>query len=158
MTVNTPTSAILSRGLAVEDHQNEYRKDALRKGKCLSIGIQVRQRKKTCMSVFLHIQVFFKSFSPWMCLQVDGPEEVLDSEDPSKFTSVGVQVEDGRGWEHIFKKYFSSSGPKAFSLSLCKLLTWFLTQLDCISWVRHMSHQNMVKNKNNTLVWQSERS
>lgn len=31
-------------------------------------------------------------------LQVDGPEEIPDPEDPSKFTSVGVQVEDDRGW------------------------------------------------------------
>lgn len=29
---------------------------------------------------------------------MDGPEEIPDPEDPSKFTSVGVQVEDDRGW------------------------------------------------------------
>lgn len=28
---------------------------------------------------------------------MDGPEEIPDPEDPSKFTSVGVQVEDNRG-------------------------------------------------------------
>lgn len=32
-----------------------------------------------------------------LLLQVDGPEEIPDPEDPSKFTSVGVQVEDHRG-------------------------------------------------------------
>uniref|UniRef100_A0A672ZVQ5 Discs, large (Drosophila) homolog-associated protein 1a n=1 Tax=Sphaeramia orbicularis TaxID=375764 RepID=A0A672ZVQ5_9TELE len=62
MTVNTPTPSVLSRGVVVEDHRDEYRKEALRKGKCLSIGIQV-----------------------------DGPEDVPNPEDPSKFTSVGVQ-------------------------------------------------------------------
>uniref|UniRef100_A0A3Q3KMB7 Discs, large (Drosophila) homolog-associated protein 1b n=1 Tax=Monopterus albus TaxID=43700 RepID=A0A3Q3KMB7_MONAL len=67
MTVSTPTHSVLSRGPVIEDHRDEYRKDALRKGKCLSIGIQV-----------------------------DGPEEIPDLEDPSKFTSVGVQVEDDR--------------------------------------------------------------
>lgn len=41
MTVSVPTPAILSRGLVVDDHRDEYRKEALRKGKCLSIGIQV---------------------------------------------------------------------------------------------------------------------
>ncbi|XP_058495951.1 disks large-associated protein 1-like isoform X2 [Solea solea] len=72
MTVSTPHSSVLSRGPLVEDHQDEYRKEVLRKGKCLSIGIQV-----------------------------DGPEEVPDSEDPSKFTSVGVQVEDDRGYRRF---------------------------------------------------------
>uniref|UniRef100_A0A8P4G863 Disks large-associated protein 1 n=1 Tax=Dicentrarchus labrax TaxID=13489 RepID=A0A8P4G863_DICLA len=71
MTVSTPTPSALSRRAVVEDHRDEYRKEALRKGKCLSIGIQV-----------------------------DGPEEIPDPEDPSKFTSVGVQVEDDRGFIH----------------------------------------------------------
>ncbi|KAG7221029.1 hypothetical protein INR49_031200 [Caranx melampygus] len=71
MTVSTPAPSILSRGPVV-DHRDEYRKEALRKGKCLSIGIQV-----------------------------DGPEEVPDPEDPSKFTSVGVQVEDERGYRRF---------------------------------------------------------
>uniref|UniRef100_H2T3M9 Discs, large (Drosophila) homolog-associated protein 1a n=2 Tax=Takifugu rubripes TaxID=31033 RepID=H2T3M9_TAKRU len=69
MTVSPPKPSVLSRRPAVEDYQDDYRKDALRKGKCLSIGIQV-----------------------------DGPEEIPDPEDPSKFTSVGVQVEDHRGY------------------------------------------------------------
>ncbi|XP_010776785.1 disks large-associated protein 1-like [Notothenia coriiceps] len=67
MTVNTPTLTILTRG-PVEDHRDMYRKEALRKGRCLSIGIQV-----------------------------DGPDDDPDPEDPSKFTSVGVQVEDDSG-------------------------------------------------------------
>uniref|UniRef100_A0A3Q2Q836 Discs, large (Drosophila) homolog-associated protein 1a n=1 Tax=Fundulus heteroclitus TaxID=8078 RepID=A0A3Q2Q836_FUNHE len=33
--------------------------------------------------------------------QVDGPEEIPDPEDPSKFTSVGVQVEDDRGYRRL---------------------------------------------------------
>ncbi|XP_021164760.1 disks large-associated protein 1 isoform X3 [Fundulus heteroclitus] len=72
MTVSTANSSHLSRGHVVEDHRDEYRKEALRKGKCLSIGIQV-----------------------------DGPEEIPDPEDPSKFTSVGVQVEDDRGYRRL---------------------------------------------------------
>ncbi|XP_044075208.1 disks large-associated protein 1-like isoform X8 [Siniperca chuatsi] len=72
MTVSIPTPSVLSRGPVVEDHRDGYRKEALRKGKCLSIGIQV-----------------------------DGPEEVPDPEDPSKFTSVGVQVEDDRGYRRF---------------------------------------------------------
>ncbi|XP_042070497.1 disks large-associated protein 1 isoform X4 [Haplochromis burtoni] len=72
MTVNTTIPSILSRGQVVEDHRDDYRKDAFRKGKCLSIGIQV-----------------------------DGPEDVPDPEDPSKFTSVGVQVEDDRGYRRF---------------------------------------------------------
>ncbi|KAF7642508.1 hypothetical protein LDENG_00256880 [Lucifuga dentata] len=72
MTVSTSTPSLLSRGPAAEEFRNEYRKDALRKGKCLSIGIQV-----------------------------DGPEEVHDLEDPSKFTSVGVQVDDDRGYRRF---------------------------------------------------------
>ncbi|XP_038137946.1 disks large-associated protein 1-like isoform X2 [Cyprinodon tularosa] len=72
MTVSTASSSHLSRGTAVEEHGDECRKEALRKGKCLSIGIQV-----------------------------DGPEEVPDPEDPSKFTSVGVQVEDDRGYRRL---------------------------------------------------------
>ncbi|KAM4556619.1 disks large-associated protein 1-like isoform 2-T2 [Fundulus diaphanus] len=72
MTVSTASSSHLSRGHVVEDHRDEYRKEALRKGKCLSIGIQV-----------------------------DGPEEIPDPEDPSKFTSVGVQVEDDRGYRRL---------------------------------------------------------
>uniref|UniRef100_A0A3Q3FHU4 Discs, large (Drosophila) homolog-associated protein 1a n=1 Tax=Labrus bergylta TaxID=56723 RepID=A0A3Q3FHU4_9LABR len=71
MTVNVPTP-ILTRGPVVEIHRDDYRKEAFRKGKCLSIGIQV-----------------------------DGPEDDPDPEDPSKFTSVGVQVEDDRGWIHF---------------------------------------------------------
>ncbi|XP_019739408.1 disks large-associated protein 1-like isoform X5 [Hippocampus comes] len=65
-------NATAPRALLVEDHQDEYRKEALRKGKCLSIGIQV-----------------------------DGPDELLDPEDPSKFTSVGVQVEDDRRYRRF---------------------------------------------------------
>ncbi|XP_054888751.1 disks large-associated protein 1 isoform X1 [Poeciliopsis prolifica] len=72
MTVSTASSPHLSRGQVVEEHRDEYRKEALRKGKCLSIGIQV-----------------------------DGPEEIPDPEDPSKFTSVGVQVEDDRGYRRL---------------------------------------------------------
>ena len=30
-------------------------------------------------------------------MQVDGPEETQDSENPSTFTSIGVQVENDRG-------------------------------------------------------------
>ncbi|XP_051943677.1 disks large-associated protein 1-like isoform X2 [Hippocampus zosterae] len=65
-------NAAAPRALLMEDHQDEYRKEALRKGKCLSIGIQV-----------------------------DGPDEILDPEDPSKFTSVGVQVEDERRYRRF---------------------------------------------------------
>nr|XP_040026969.1 disks large-associated protein 1-like isoform X1 [Gasterosteus aculeatus aculeatus]XP_040026970.1 disks large-associated protein 1-like isoform X1 [Gasterosteus aculeatus aculeatus] len=72
MTVCTPTPSVHSRGAVIEDHRDVYRKEALRKGKCLSIGIQV-----------------------------DGPEEVPDPEDPSKFTSIGVQVEDDRGYRRF---------------------------------------------------------
>ncbi|XP_077392217.1 disks large-associated protein 1 isoform X5 [Festucalex cinctus] len=72
VTINTPAPSVLSRGLIVEDHHDAYRKEALRKSKCLSIGIQV-----------------------------DGPEEILDPEDPSKFTSVGVQVEDDRRYRRF---------------------------------------------------------
>lgn len=72
MTVNTTIPSILSRGQVVEDRRDDYRKDAFRKGKCLSIGIQV-----------------------------DGPEDIPDPEDPSKFTSVGVQVEDDRGYRRF---------------------------------------------------------
>ncbi|XP_069579137.1 disks large-associated protein 1-like isoform X3 [Brachyistius frenatus] len=71
MTVSTPVP-ILSRMPVIDDRRDEYRKEALRKGKCLSIGIQV-----------------------------DGPEEIPDPEDPSKFTSVGVQVEDDRGYRRF---------------------------------------------------------
>lgn len=39
-TVSTPTP-VLSRRPVVEEHHDDYRKEALRKGKCLSIGIQV---------------------------------------------------------------------------------------------------------------------
>uniref|UniRef100_A0A8C2X442 Discs, large (Drosophila) homolog-associated protein 1b n=1 Tax=Cyclopterus lumpus TaxID=8103 RepID=A0A8C2X442_CYCLU len=69
MTVSTSTPSVLSSGPVVEVHRDVYRKEALRKGKCLSIGIQV-------------------------C-------EVPDPEDPSKFTSVGVQVEDERGYRRF---------------------------------------------------------
>ncbi|XP_074508317.1 disks large-associated protein 1-like isoform X5 [Sebastes fasciatus] len=71
MTVSTPIP-VLTRMPVVEEHRDVYRKEALRKGKCLSIGIQV-----------------------------DGPEEIPDLEDPSKFTSVGVQVEDDRGYRRF---------------------------------------------------------
>uniref|UniRef100_A0A7N8WJH1 Disks large-associated protein 1-like n=1 Tax=Mastacembelus armatus TaxID=205130 RepID=A0A7N8WJH1_9TELE len=59
MTANAPTPSVLCRGPPVENHRDEYRKEVLRKGKCLSIGIQ----------------------------------EIPDPEDPSKFTSVGVQAD-----------------------------------------------------------------
>ncbi|XP_061746524.1 disks large-associated protein 1-like isoform X2 [Nerophis ophidion] len=72
MTSSTHVPSVLSRGRMVGDHREEYRKEALRKGKCLSIGIQV-----------------------------DGPEEIQDPEDPSKFTSVGVQVENDRGYRRF---------------------------------------------------------
>ncbi|XP_061653859.1 disks large-associated protein 1 isoform X5 [Phyllopteryx taeniolatus] len=72
VTINTSAPSVLSRGLIVEDHRDEYRNKALRKGNCLSIGIQV-----------------------------DGPEETPDPEDPSKFTSVGVQVEDDRRYRRF---------------------------------------------------------
>ncbi|KAM4551442.1 disks large-associated protein 1 isoform 2-T2 [Odontesthes bonariensis] len=74
MTVSTPHSSVLSRGPVVEDRRDEYRKEALRKARCLSIGIQV-----------------------------DGPDEVPDPEDPSKYTSVGVQVEDDRGYRRFLR-------------------------------------------------------
>ena len=41
MTVSTPNFSVLSRGSVVEDRRDEYRKEALRKARCLSIGIQV---------------------------------------------------------------------------------------------------------------------
>lgn len=46
MTVSNPTPSVLSRGPVVEHHRDEYRKEALRKGKCLSIGIQVFMRQQ----------------------------------------------------------------------------------------------------------------
>ncbi|KAM3850572.1 disks large-associated protein 1-like, partial [Diretmus argenteus] len=72
ITVSIPASSALNRGPMADDHRDEYRKEALRKGKCLSIGIQV-----------------------------DRPEEAQDAEDPSKFTSIGVQVEDDRGYRRF---------------------------------------------------------
>uniref|UniRef100_A0A3B4TGX2 Discs, large (Drosophila) homolog-associated protein 1a n=1 Tax=Seriola dumerili TaxID=41447 RepID=A0A3B4TGX2_SERDU len=48
-------------------------------------------------------------------LQVDGPEEVPDPEDPSKFTSVGVQVEDERGYRRFQR---SNSVTAAVQVSL----------------------------------------
>nr|XP_057924116.1 disks large-associated protein 1 isoform X2 [Doryrhamphus excisus] len=68
MTSSPHVPSVLSRGRIVEDH----RKEAFRKGKCLSIGIQV-----------------------------DGPEDVPDPDDPSRFTSVGVQVENDRGYRRF---------------------------------------------------------
>ncbi|XP_034039681.1 disks large-associated protein 1 [Thalassophryne amazonica] len=65
---STITPSVHSRGPVPDSH----RKEALRKSKCLSIGIQV-----------------------------DGPEEIHDPDDPSKFTSVGVQVEDNRGYRRF---------------------------------------------------------
>ncbi|XP_041927127.1 disks large-associated protein 1 isoform X2 [Alosa sapidissima] len=50
----------------------EARREALRKSRCLSIGIQV-----------------------------DGPEDTPDSEDPSKFQSVGIQVEEERAYRRF---------------------------------------------------------
>lgn len=41
MTVSPPKPPMLSRRPVVEDYHDDYRKEALRKGKCLSIGIQV---------------------------------------------------------------------------------------------------------------------
>lgn len=46
MTVTPPKPSVLSRRPVVEDYQDDYRKDALRKGKCLSIGIQVLTGRK----------------------------------------------------------------------------------------------------------------
>uniref|UniRef100_A0A3Q3B978 Discs, large (Drosophila) homolog-associated protein 1a n=1 Tax=Kryptolebias marmoratus TaxID=37003 RepID=A0A3Q3B978_KRYMA len=41
MTISTPNPSVLSRGqVVVEDHWDNYKKEAFRKGKCLSIGIQ----------------------------------------------------------------------------------------------------------------------
>uniref|UniRef100_A0A3Q1J062 Discs, large (Drosophila) homolog-associated protein 1a n=1 Tax=Anabas testudineus TaxID=64144 RepID=A0A3Q1J062_ANATE len=59
MTVSTTTTpSVLSRGTVVEDRRDEYRKEALRKGKCLSIGIQVYMRQgyncKLYKYIFLH--------------------------------------------------------------------------------------------------------
>ncbi|XP_056149159.1 disks large-associated protein 1 [Lampris incognitus] len=65
ITVSSPMSAALNPPI-------DRRKEALRKGNCLSVGIQV-----------------------------DGPQDALDAEDPSKFTSVGVQVEDDRGYRRF---------------------------------------------------------
>ncbi|KAL2097414.1 hypothetical protein ACEWY4_006621 [Coilia grayii] len=50
----------------------DARREALRKSRCLSIGIQV-----------------------------DGPEDTLDAEDQSKFQSVGIQVEEERGYRRL---------------------------------------------------------
>ncbi|XP_030630390.1 disks large-associated protein 1 [Chanos chanos] len=65
VTITTSSSVPLS---ALEDG----RREALRKSKCLSIGIQV-----------------------------DGPEENFEMEDQSKFQSVGVQVEEERGYRRF---------------------------------------------------------
>uniref|UniRef100_A0A672HRX3 Discs, large (Drosophila) homolog-associated protein 1a n=1 Tax=Salarias fasciatus TaxID=181472 RepID=A0A672HRX3_SALFA len=77
MTVSTPTPSVLSRGVAVDDHRDDYRKEALRKGKCLSIGIQVGDQERL------------------------PPLPDVYPEDPSKFTSVGIQVEDDRGYRRF---------------------------------------------------------
>lgn len=72
MTASTSTPSVLSRGSMVEDHRDEYKKEALRKGKCLSIGIQVFMRTAveeimgfsyihimlSCVSVFLHFHFY----------------------------------------------------------------------------------------------------
>ncbi|XP_076602145.1 disks large-associated protein 1 isoform X4 [Chaetodon auriga] len=92
MTVSNPTPSILCRRPVVEDHHDDYRKEALRKGKCLSIGIQV-----------------------------DGPEEIPDPEDPSKFTSVGVQVEDDRGYRR-FQRSNSVTAAVQADLDMADLL------------------------------------
>ncbi|XP_070830336.1 disks large-associated protein 1 isoform X3 [Chaetodon trifascialis] len=92
MTVSNPTPSILCRRPVVEDHHDDYRKEALRKGKCLSIGIQV-----------------------------DGPEEIPDLEDPSKFTSVGVQVEDDRGYRR-FQRSNSVTAAVQADLDMADLL------------------------------------
>uniref|UniRef100_A0A8C9XPI5 Discs, large (Drosophila) homolog-associated protein 1a n=1 Tax=Sander lucioperca TaxID=283035 RepID=A0A8C9XPI5_SANLU len=55
MTVSTPTPSILSRGPVVENHRDVYRKEALRKGKCLSIGIQVYTLQTPCSQSQLSI-------------------------------------------------------------------------------------------------------
>lgn len=79
------------------EEQDDYRKEALRKGKCLSIGIQV-----------------------------DGPEDIPDTEDPSKFTSVGVQVEDDRGYRR-FQRSNSVTAAVQADLDIADLLDTPLT-------------------------------
>lgn len=46
MTVSPPKPPVLCRRPVVEDYQDDYRKEAFRKGKCLSIGIQVLTGRK----------------------------------------------------------------------------------------------------------------
>ncbi|XP_053738643.1 disks large-associated protein 1 isoform X1 [Synchiropus splendidus] len=99
MTVNTPIP-ILTRGLVVDDHHVDYRNEAMRKGKCLSIGIQV-----------------------------DGPAEGPDTEDPSKFTSVGVQVEDNRRYNR-FQRSNSVTAAVQADLDLPDLLDMPLDSSD----------------------------
>ncbi|XP_062337882.1 disks large-associated protein 1 isoform X2 [Osmerus eperlanus] len=71
ITISTTAAPALARSPQLSD---DPRKEALHKGRCLSIGIQV-----------------------------DGPEEVLDLDDQSKFQSVGVQVEDERGYRRFMR-------------------------------------------------------
>ncbi|KAJ0012340.1 hypothetical protein NQD34_013315 [Periophthalmus magnuspinnatus] len=94
--LQTHGPAVISRGSMV-DEPDDYRKDALRKGKCLSIGIQV-----------------------------DGPDDIPDPDDPSKFTSVGVQVEDDRGYRR-FQRSNSVTAAVQADLDIADLLDTPLT-------------------------------
>ncbi|XP_072296685.1 disks large-associated protein 1-like isoform X7 [Eucyclogobius newberryi] len=97
--------AVMSRGSMV-DEQDDYRKDTLRKGKCLSIGIQV-----------------------------DGPDDGPDPDDPSKFTSVGIQVEDDRGYRRFQRSNSVTTAVQA-DLDIADLLDTPLTSdtdLDILS-------------------------
>ncbi|XP_046883720.1 disks large-associated protein 1 isoform X1 [Hypomesus transpacificus] len=71
---------------------DDSRKEAFHKGRCLSIGIQV-----------------------------DGPEEVLDMDDQSKFQSIGVQVEDERGYRRFTRSNSVTAAVQA-DLDLPELL------------------------------------
>ncbi|CAL8280770.1 unnamed protein product [Lota lota] len=78
ITASNPSTTALNRAWIANNYQDEYsenvhtKKETIKSGKCLSIGIQV-----------------------------DGPEETQDSENPSTFTSIGVQVENDRGHRRI---------------------------------------------------------
>uniref|UniRef100_A0A668AQ04 Discs, large (Drosophila) homolog-associated protein 1a n=1 Tax=Myripristis murdjan TaxID=586833 RepID=A0A668AQ04_9TELE len=66
ITVSTPASSVLNRGAMLEDHRDEYRKDALRKGKCLSIGIQC-----VCLALVDRYRRFQRSNSVTTAVQAD---------------------------------------------------------------------------------------
>lgn len=55
MMVSTPNTSVLSQQVVVEDHWDDYKKEALREGKCLSIGIQVlRFQVLNYINIFAH--------------------------------------------------------------------------------------------------------